>query len=100
EPLLKGGSEWTRAKGKGRGTGVRGPLSLSAQIDPGGRSVKELLAVACAEGLEGLIAKRKGSKYSGGRGKDWLKIKCAKRQELAILGYVPLTNTTNRVGAL
>jgi bifunctional non-homologous end joining protein LigD len=100
EPLIKGGAEWTRAKGKGKGIGARGPLSLSAQVETDGHDVKQLLKVACEQGLEGLIAKRKGSKYVGGRGRDWLKIKCSKRQELAILGYVPLTHTTNRVGAL
>jgi len=42
---------------------------------------------ACQRGLEGIIAKRKDSKYLSKRTANWLKFKCFKRQEFIILGY-------------
>src|SRR5439155_613836 len=89
-----------RAKGHGAKGTARGPIQLSTSVEAQGRSVGELMKVACAQGLEGLIAKRKGSLYRSGRTKDWLKLKCSRRQEFAIVGYLPLTGTTNRVGSL
>ncbi len=41
-------------------------------------------------GLEGIIAKRKGSPYRPAkRSKDWLKIKAVKRQDCVIVGWTP-----------
>lgn len=42
---------------------------------------------ACAHDLEGLIAKKADSVYTGSRNGDWVKIKCGKRQEFVITGY-------------
>ena len=100
EPLVGGGREWTREKGSGTRRRKAGPISISTQIAAEGHTARELVELACARGLEGLIAKRKGSPYISGRTKDWVKLKCGKRQEMAIVGYVPLTRTTDRVGAL
>jgi bifunctional non-homologous end joining protein LigD len=38
-------------------------------------------------GLEGMIAKRADSRYTGKRSADWVKIKCQRRQEFVIGGY-------------
>lgn len=76
------------------------PLARSTVVAPEGRDADALLRAACDQGLEGLIAKRRGSRYVAGRTRDWLKLKCTRRQELAIVGYLPLTRTTNRVGSL
>ena len=38
---------------------------------------------ACRRGLEGVVAKRADSPYRSARGRDWLKIRCGKRQEFA-----------------
>ena len=47
-------------------------------------------AHACALGVEGIVAKRRGSRYgSGTRSKDWLKIKCVRREEFAVVGWTP-----------
>ena len=40
-------------------------------------------------GLEGIVAKKANSVYRSGHGKTWLKIKCVKRAEFAIIGFVP-----------
>lgn len=43
----------------------------------------------CAEGLEGIVSKRADSRYPNGRSRDWLKIKCLRRQEFVIVGWLP-----------
>jgi bifunctional non-homologous end joining protein LigD len=58
------------------------------------------LARARREGWEGVVAKRAGSPYRGGRGRDWLKVKLARRQELAVVGYTPLRGGAAGIGAL
>jgi bifunctional non-homologous end joining protein LigD len=51
-------------------------------------------------GLEGVIAKRANAPYVSRRTDDWLKLKCKKRQEFVIAGYVDRTGTTRQVGSL
>ena len=48
---------------------------------------KECFEVAKRLGLEGVVAKKIDSKYSGMRNDDWLKIKCYHRQEFVVGGY-------------
>lgn len=55
---------------------------------------KESFKMAQKLNLEGIIAKRVDSKYNGKRDEDWLKIKCYKRQEFVIGGY--LTTEKNK----
>ncbi|WXA83839.1 hypothetical protein LVJ94_48840 [Pendulispora rubella] len=68
--------------------------STSAEGDP-----REILRLACRAGYEGIVAKQKQSTYSVGRSKTWLKLKCSKRQEFAIIGYIPMVGG-KVVGAL
>ena len=42
---------------------------------------------ACAEGWEGVIAKRRGSTYEHRRSPHWLKMKCELAQELVVGGF-------------
>jgi bifunctional non-homologous end joining protein LigD len=44
---------------------------------------------ACKKGLEGIISKNKNSPYVSGRNRNWLKIKCSKRQEFLVIGFTP-----------
>lgn len=78
--------------------GTRDPLALSTTIE--GSDWRKILNAACSAGLEGVIAKKLGSPYTPGRSKDWLKLKCSQRQEFALVGYLPMTGTTNAVGSL
>ena len=55
---------------------------------------------ACAEGLEGVIAKRIASRYVHGRSKDWLKFKCSYEQEFVIGGYTDPQRSRVGFGAL
>jgi bifunctional non-homologous end joining protein LigD len=42
---------------------------------------------ACKLGLEGIVSKRASSLYESTRSRNWLKIKCIRRQEFVIAGY-------------
>ena len=48
---------------------------------------KEMFAHACKVGLEGVVSKVRDSRYSSGRGRDWVKITCTQRETLAIAGF-------------
>lgn len=56
---------------------------------------KQVFTFAKQNNLEGIIAKKVNSVYSGTRNEDWLKIKCYKRQEFVIVGY--LTSSKNEI---
>jgi bifunctional non-homologous end joining protein LigD len=61
-----------------------------------------LLEATSEQGLEGLIAKRLGSRYEPGRRSGaWLKVKHTRRQELVIGGWLPGEGRrAERIGAL
>jgi len=48
---------------------------------------KETFSFAKEHNLEGIIAKKKQSKYVEKRTEDWIKIKCYARQEFVVAGY-------------
>ena len=49
----------------------------------------DVLKQAVAGGAEGIVSKRAGSRYTSGRGHDWIKVKSVGRDDFAIVGYVP-----------
>ena len=59
-----------------------------------------LLRQACADGWEGLIAKRSDGVYRSGRSSDWLKLKCSASQELVIGGWTEPRGARTHFGAL
>jgi bifunctional non-homologous end joining protein LigD len=59
-----------------------------------------LMRQACADGWEGLIAKRARSPYAAARSRDWLKLKCQHGQELVIGGYTAPRGARQHLGAL
>jgi bifunctional non-homologous end joining protein LigD len=78
-------------------SGKRGPIRYSDHIAGNGR---RFFQEACRAGLEGIIAKRAGSLYREGRGRDWLKVKCLQTRELAIVGYTEPAGSRKGFGAL
>jgi bifunctional non-homologous end joining protein LigD len=79
---------------------VRGRrLDVSLWVEGEG---KALAASAREHGLEGVVAKRKGSRYQPGRrSSDWRKIKLLNRQECVVLGWTQGTGSrTATFGAL
>lgn len=73
------------------------PLSFSRSVEGG---LVDLLDAARRTGLEGLVAKKKGSTYGAGRSVQWLKLRFDRRQDCAIVGWVAMAGTTRQVGAL
>ena len=66
----------------------KGVIRLSDQIHSDSAA---LITRVCNQHLEGLIAKKVDSTYTGGRSPDWLKIKCHREQEFVVGGaaYLP-----------
>jgi bifunctional non-homologous end joining protein LigD len=60
----------------------------------------DILASACRLGLEGVIAKRRDSGYVCRRSSDWIKLKCAHRQEFVIGGWTDPKGSRTGVGSL
>ncbi len=50
--------------------------------------------------LEGIVAKKAASAYIGGRSRDWIKLKCQRRQEFVIGGYTDPQGSRGYFGAL
>jgi bifunctional non-homologous end joining protein LigD len=61
---------------------------------------REFIDAACAERLEGVVAKKRDSQYVGKRSRDWLKLKCQLRQEFVIGGYTAPQGSRAHFGAL
>jgi bifunctional non-homologous end joining protein LigD len=49
----------------------------------------DLYARTRAMGLEGIVSKRADAPYRSGRGEQWLKVKCWKRERFVVIGFVP-----------
>lgn len=74
------------------------PLRFSAEIrgDP-----QKLLEEVRRRGLEGIIGKKRDSRYeTGRRSRSWIKLKCVAEQEVVIGGYTPPEGTRQHFGAL
>ena len=74
-----------------------GPVRTTEQVTGDGAA---LLAGACRDGWEGLIAKRVGTPYATTRSRDWLKLKCTRAQELVIGGFTAPRGARTDLGAL
>ncbi|WP_287820442.1 DNA ligase D, partial [Achromobacter sp.] len=73
------------------------PLRLSDAFDA---APADLVASACRMGLEGIIAKRLSSPYVSRRSDNWIKLKCARRQEFVVVGYTDPQGARVGLGAL
>jgi len=79
------------------GTKQDGVVRYSDHVIGHGRTFFEL---ACKQGLEGIVSKRRDKPYTPGRGPGWLKTKCLLRQELVIGGFTDPEGGRTHVGAL
>ncbi len=48
---------------------------------------EKLFSAMCAAGQEGIIAKRVDAPYRGDRTRNWVKVKCIRREEFIIIGW-------------
>ena len=68
--------------------GREGAVRLSEEVQADG---DEFFRIACAHGLEGIIAKHVEKPYRSGRGEWWQKITCKRRDSFVIVGFEPST---------
>ena len=61
---------------------------------------KEFFKGTCELAFEGEIAKRRDAPYRPGRRRDWLKVKCTRRQEFVIGGFTERAGGHGGIGAL
>lgn len=59
-----------------------------------------ILEHACRLGCEGIVSKRRGDRYRGGRSESWLKTKCVQRREFVIGGYTDPEGSRVGIGSL
>ena len=79
------------------GKSQSGPLRLSEHVEADGPRVLEK---ARALGLEGIVSKRVGSRYTSGRSDSWRKVKCLNMQDLVVGGFTPPEGGRSDLGAL
>jgi bifunctional non-homologous end joining protein LigD len=48
---------------------------------------EKLLKAMCDAGQEGIISKRIDARYTSARSKNWVKVKCTRRQEFVVIGW-------------
>ena len=65
-----------------------------------GTDPRQLVAAACQVGLEGVIGKRRDSRYVTRRSPEWIKLKCGQRQEFVIGGYTDPKGSRTGIGSL
>jgi bifunctional non-homologous end joining protein LigD len=65
-----------------------------------GNDPAELVVAACKIGLEGVIGKKRDSRYVSRRSPEWIKLKCGQRQEFVIAGYTDPQGSRTGIGAL
>jgi bifunctional non-homologous end joining protein LigD len=76
---------------------ARGVVSRGDYVLEHGR---EFFDAAAEQRLEGIVAKKRASRYAAGRSRDWLKLKCQLRQEFVIGGYTAPQGSRAHFGAL
>src|SRR4029077_14866488 len=74
---------------------LRGPLERVALVDDA-----KPWELACREGWEGVIAKRRDSLYEHRRSKFWLKMKCELAQPFVVGGFTDPQGARAGLGAL
>ena len=76
---------------------ARGVIRYGDHVREQGEAFYE---AASEQRVEGILAKRADSRYTGGRTRDWLKIKCHLRQEFVIGGWTDPQGARGWFGAL
>ncbi|MFY9572509.1 MAG: non-homologous end-joining DNA ligase, partial [Blastocatellia bacterium] len=77
--------------------GSTGRLRYSDHVEGNGSA---FFKQACNFGLEGMVSKLASSFYDSTRNRNWLKVKCIKRQEFVIAGYTPSSKGLPGFGSL
>jgi bifunctional non-homologous end joining protein LigD len=70
-------------------------LEIIERLDP-----DDAIATARRDGHEGVVAKRRSSKYLAKRSPSWLKLKVMQSAEFAVVGITPASHSDKELGAL
>ncbi|MHA4835077.1 DNA ligase D [Sphingopyxis sp. MSC1_008] len=65
---------------------AKAPVAVADHVIGAG---EKLYGAMCGAGQEGIISKRADAAYSGRRSKNWVKVKCTRRQEFILVGWNP-----------
>ena len=101
--LRLAGEDLTRTPWTARRAALEGlgPASGRWQVSPVYDDGRALLAATLEQGLEGVVAKRRASRYApGARNGDWLKLPHRRVQTCVVGGWRPETDDPRRLGAL
>ena len=74
-----------------------GPLRYSDHVEGNGYL---FYSHACKTGIEGIVSKLRTSSYDSTRNRNWVKVKCNKRQEFVVVGYISSTKGLPGFGSL
>ncbi|PAL20147.1 DNA ligase D [Sphingopyxis sp. GW247-27LB] len=66
--------------------GASTPIAVADHVIGAGET---LYGAMCRAGQEGIISKRADAAYAGRRTKNWVKVKCTRRQEFILVGWKP-----------
>jgi bifunctional non-homologous end joining protein LigD len=78
-----------------------GPSGAQWQLSPVHEDLESLLSATLEHGLEGVVAKRRTSRYRpNARSSDWLKLAHRRTQSCVVGGWRPETTSDRRIGAL
>ena len=95
------GEDLTRQSWTQRRAALEAIPDPSWQLSPVYDDGDALVAATREQGLEGVIAKRRGSRYQPGvRSPDWLKLVHRRTQVALVGGWRPVTSMAGRIGAL
>jgi bifunctional non-homologous end joining protein LigD len=61
---------------------------------------ERLFRAMCDAGQEGIISKRADAPYRSVRSKSWLKVKCTRREEFVIVGWLPSSSRGRAIRSL
>jgi bifunctional non-homologous end joining protein LigD len=96
-PLSERKAALGKLLGQAGQSGQAGVVRFGDHVETDGEG---FYAQACDFGLEGIVCKRADLPYRTGRTKDWLKVKCLKRQEFVIVGFTDPEGSRAGFGAL
>jgi bifunctional non-homologous end joining protein LigD len=74
-----------------------GAIRYSEHVVGEGRATYE---TAVRLGLEGMVAKRRNSRYRSGRSRDWIKVRHRKTADFVVVGWAPARVNPKDIGAL
>ncbi|MBO9695021.1 MAG: DNA ligase D [Sphingopyxis sp.] len=73
------------------------PIAVADHVIGAGETLHTAM---CGAGQEGVISKRADAAYLGRRTKNWVKIKCTRRQEFVIVGWKPSSTRARAFSSL